>query len=1000
VVKTSIAKPTLAAVPTPTSNSSVLFSGTGESGAVVTVAQGGAVICQSTVSAGGAWSCMQPSPLGDGPHSVAVTQQDAAGNVSVAATASFLIDTHEPAAPTLEAPATPTDDPAVTFRGSGEAGAQVSVIDSYSRLICSAAVNGTGAWSCTPASGVADGDYLLTAFQLTQVGKRSGPSAAVPLSVRTLKTPVFDAPFSPTREKSPLLTGHAQAGSRVSVYLGETSLCDTSADASGSWSCRPADALLDGAYLLQARVTDAQSHASGPSAARALVVDTTPPNAPVLDQPTSPTRKRQPVLSGTAEARSSVSVTDVTSGEELCSANATAAGTFRCEPEATLALGDHHVTAKATDAAGNVSLAAEAVDFTVSDTTPPAPTIESPANGAAVDERRPVIAGRTAPGTLVEISVDGRAYVAQVTPDGAWTLLPAADLTLGTHQLVASAMDPEQNVSDATTSRFSIAETGFARGGCASGGLPAPALAVAVLLAWMRRRRRAPLACALAMLFMPLLARAQEIDVSLFRPASAGDGFAAVEGARPPLSGEPRLELRTWTDYAVHPLTFVTSSGSAQPLVRGRAAEWLGAQVHLIGPLSLAAQIPVTIASSGSLSQVSGGPSDLSSGFADVRLTPRLALLRQEGAGIDLAAQMSFELPTAHAQSYSSDGSVRVEGLLAAGRRLAAVPAGDLDLLANAYVRVRPAREFLDVKSGSEAGLRAGVGYGIAAARPVIPRRIYAELEGRTVLRAGFAPGSAPAEWRVGGTLCPVGNLAIDVAGGGALTDGVGAPRARFLLGFGFSPAACARTVASAQPVLAAAPAPAPTPAPQPPPRTVAEALPLPPKPAIIDSDGDGIPDADDNCPDQPGTVENHGCPPGVPQRVVVSASSLEILDQVHFATGEARIQKQSFWLLDQVAAVLRTHPDLLLVQVEGHTDDRGPSSFNILLSHARATAVADYLVSKGVDRDRLVARGFGPTHPVGSNATAEGRAANRRVAFTVLKTRARVIEAQRPAES
>jgi len=311
-------------------------------------------------------------------------------------------------------------------------------------------------------------------------------------------------------------------------------------------------------------------------------------------------------------------------------------------------------------------------------------------------------------------------------------------------------------------------------------------------------------------------------------------------------------------------------------------------------------------------------------------------------------------------------------------------------------VRVRPAREFLDVKSGSEAGLRAGVGYGIAAARAWIPRRLYVELEGRSFLRAGFAPGSAPAEWRVGGTLCPVGHLAVDVAGGGALTDGVGAPRARFLLGFGFSPTACARTYPTAQPLMAAAPAPAPAPRP----RTVAEALPLPPKPAVVDSDGDGIPDAEDNCPDQPGTVENHGCPQGIPQRVVVSATTLEILDQVHFATGEARIQKQSYWLLDQVAAVLRTHPDLLLVQVEGHTDDRGASSFNILLSHARATAVADYLVSRGVDRERLVARGFGPTRPVGSNATAEGRAANRRVAFTVVKTRARVIEAERPPDS
>jgi outer membrane protein OmpA-like peptidoglycan-associated protein len=88
------------------------------------------------------------------------------------------------------------------------------------------------------------------------------------------------------------------------------------------------------------------------------------------------------------------------------------------------------------------------------------------------------------------------------------------------------------------------------------------------------------------------------------------------------------------------------------------------------------------------------------------------------------------------------------------------------------------------------------------------------------------------------------------------------------------------------------------------------------------------------------------------------------------------------------------------LIQVEGHTDDRGGASYNILLSQARATSVADYLVSRGVARERLAARGFGPTRPVGNNGAPEGRAANRRVAFTVLKTQAREIEAQRPPDS
>src|SRR3981189_2231950 len=137
-------------------------------------------------------------------------------------------------------------------------------------------------------------------------------------------------------------------------------------------------------------------------------------------------------------------------------------------------------------------------------------------------------------------------------------------------------------------------------------------------------------------------------------------------------------------------------------------------------------------------------------------------------------------------------GTLRGEALLGRGRRRGEGPAGALDLLANAYVRVRPAREFLDVKSGSEAGLRGALGYAIAPSRAWVPRRLYLELEGRSFLRAGFAAGTAPAEWRLGGTVCPVGSFAVDLAGGSALSDGVGAPRSRFLLGFAWSPPASA----------------------------------------------------------------------------------------------------------------------------------------------------------------------------------------------------------------
>ena len=89
-----------------------------------------------------------------------------------------------------------------------------------------------------------------------------------------------------------------------------------------------------------------------------------------------------------------------------------------------------------------------------------------------------------------------------------------------------------------------------------------------------------------------------------------------------------------------------------------------------------------------------------------------------------------------------------------------------------------------------------------------------------------------------------------------------------------------------------------------------------------------------------------------------------------------------------QVVSVLETHPDIALVQVEGHTDSVGSERLNTALSQARAESVVAYLVAHGVASSRLVARGFGPSRPLASNATRTGREANRRVEFRVLERR------------
>ncbi len=151
------------------------------------------------------------------------------------------------------------------------------------------------------------------------------------------------------------------------------------------------------------------------------------------------------------------------------------------------------------------------------------------------------------------------------------------------------------------------------------------------------------------------------------------------------------------------------------------------------------------------------------------------------------------------------------------------------------------------------------------------------------------------------------------------------------------------------------------------------------------DRDGDGVPDRIDNCPDEPGTVENQGCQEA--QLVLIGAGQLEILEKVYFKTGSARLQKRSWGLLDNVAAVLNAHPEIGQIRVEGHTDSTGSLRYNMRLSKARANTVMRYLIGRGnVDSARLAAEGYGPTRPIVPDAqTKEELAQNRRVEFHIV---------------
>ena len=150
----------------------------------------------------------------------------------------------------------------------------------------------------------------------------------------------------------------------------------------------------------------------------------------------------------------------------------------------------------------------------------------------------------------------------------------------------------------------------------------------------------------------------------------------------------------------------------------------------------------------------------------------------------------------------------------------------------------------------------------------------------------------------------------------------------------------------------------------------------------FLDSDGDGLLDKDDECPRQYGPKENHGCPPKSLTRL--RGGKLIVLKPIFFETARAIIKPISYATLNDVAETLQANPQLLLIEIQGHADERGDDDFNLRLTEDRAAAVKSYLVERGVASDRLSAHGYGETQPVCTRHVEDCWSQNRRVEFIV----------------
>jgi len=174
----------------------------------------------------------------------------------------------------------------------------------------------------------------------------------------------------------------------------------------------------------------------------------------------------------------------------------------------------------------------------------------------------------------------------------------------------------------------------------------------------------------------------------------------------------------------------------------------------------------------------------------------------------------------------------------------------------------------------------------------------------------------------------------------------------------------------------------------------------------IYDGDGDGVEDLVDACPDTVAgaIVGRNGCEldddrdgvvnrldrcPNTTAGAAVDVYGCEILDVIElpgvtFETNSNLLVPEAISVLEDAAQTLRNNPQIT-VEVAGHTDSQGAADYNQQLSESRAIAVRNYFVGRGLEAARLSSRGYGEEEPVADNATAQGRAMNRRVVLRIL---------------
>lgn len=493
-----------------TNDNQPTLTGTGAVGDTISVYNNGTLLGSAVVGNTGTWSFTPPSPLAEGTHVLTIRETDPAGNQS-APSAGFtvVVDTVSTTpvitnvtddvgnTATTVVSGTPTNDATPTLSGTAEANSVVTIFDGGTQIGVVTA-DGTGAWTFTPETALAEGSHSFTAQATDPQGNVSAVSGAWSVvvdltapTVPTLDTVNDNVPGGitgnltsgqVTNDSTPTIGGTGQAGSTIHIMNNGTQIGTAIVDGSGNWSFTPTTPLVDGSYALRVYATDVAGNASANSSVFTFTVDTAGPVVPVVTSVIddiapvtgtltsgNTTNDARPTFNGTGDVGSTVHV--IVDGNEIGTAVVNAQGNWTFTPGSDLSDGPHAITFNATDAAGNTGSTTAPFNLTVDTGVPSAPVISTAADnvgsvqtplssGQSTDDTTPTLNGTATANATVTVYENGQPIgTAQADGTGAWSFTPSTPLSSGSHTWTATVTDAAGNVSPASPGFTLVVDT-------------------------------------------------------------------------------------------------------------------------------------------------------------------------------------------------------------------------------------------------------------------------------------------------------------------------------------------------------------------------------------------------------------------------------------------------------------------------------------------------------------------------------------------------------------